>query len=199
MSTAVILAGGESRRMQRDKMALRFGSLTLLESAVDRYSRCFDNIYISVADPHKYHEVKARRIVDIKKGCGPIGGLYSALKTVEDDGLFLVAADMPFADPEAAKRIVELAGGSDICLTVDRRARYEPLFAYYSKTILEYVEKAIDAGNYKIAALFEKVRPRVVNNSELGGLWNEKLLLNINYPEDYERLLNENAPGNRAI
>jgi molybdopterin-guanine dinucleotide biosynthesis protein A len=194
MSTAVILAGGESRRMQRDKLALRFGKQTLLESAVDRFSRCFDTVFISVADPEKYAGVAASRITDIFTGCGPIGGLHAALKKTSEDGVFLVAADMPFADPEAARRIIELAGDCDIGLTVDRRSRYEPLFAFYRKSILEQVEAAIVSGNYKIAALAPKVRTRIVTAGELGRLWNDKLLLNINYPEDYERLLIENTP-----
>ena len=193
MSTVVILAGGESRRMQQDKMALRFGEKTLLESAVARFSCCFDTVIISIADPCKYPEINVRRIVDIRKGCGPIGGLYSALMTTDEEGIFLVAADMPFADPEAARRIMELAGDCDICLTLDRSSRYEPLFAYYRKTALEQVENAISAGNYKLSALAEKVRLRIVAEAELGGLWDEKILFNINYPEDYERLLDENA------
>ena len=188
MSTAVILAGGESRRMQKDKMVLRFGKQTLLESAVDRFSRCFDNVLISVADPDKYPEVKARRVVDITKGCGPIGGLHAALKNTDEEGIFLVAADMPYADPLAAKRIIELAGDCDICLTVDSRLRYEPLFTYYKKTLLQQVEEAVSAGAYKLAALMDKAKLRIVTNEELGSLWNEKLLLNVNYPEDYERL-----------
>jgi molybdopterin-guanine dinucleotide biosynthesis protein A len=194
MSTAVILAGGESRRMRRDKLALRFGKQTLLESAVDRFSRCFDTVWVSVADPEKYAGVPARRIVDIYPGCGPIGGLHAALVNTGDEGVFLVAADMPFADPEAAKRIVELTGDCDISLTVDRRSRYEPLFAFYRKTVSKQVEAVILSGDYKIAALAPKVRTRIVTAGELGGLWTEKLLLNINYPEDYERLVADNAP-----
>ncbi len=199
MSTAVILAGGESRRMQRDKLSLRVGKQTLLESAVGRFSNVFDTVLVSVADPDKYAQVKARKVIDIHKGCGPISGLHASLLTTEDDGIFLVAADMPFADPNAAKRIMELAGDCDISLMVDRRMRYEPLFAYYRKTILSQVEAAISEGNYKLANLFDKVRVQIVSEAELGGLWNEKLLLNINYPEDYERLLIENKPFNTKI
>ena len=193
MSTAVILAGGESRRMQQDKMALKFGRQTLLESAVERFSKSFDTVLISVADPAKYPEIKARRVVDIVKGCGPIGGLYASLMNTNEEGIFLVAADMPFADPEAAKRIMELVGDCDICLTVDSRLRYEPLFTYYKKTLLKQVEDAVASGNYKLAALMDKAKLRIVTKAELGSLWDEKLLLNINYPEDYERLRSENV------
>lgn len=192
MNTAVILAGGKSRRMKRDKLALPFGTATILASAVDRFSAYFDKVYISVADANKYPEIKAARLTDIYKGCGPMGGLHAALKGSEDEGIFLVAADLPHSDPLVAKRIIELAGNSDICVTTDGESRFEPLFGYYRKTILPYVELALKSGNYKLAELFDKVRLRVVTKEELGSLFTEKLLLNINYPEDYERLLREN-------
>lgn len=192
MSTAVILAGGESRRMKRDKMELRYKSQSFLESAYKRFSECFDTVYISVADPDKYPDIKAKRLVDERQGCGPISGLLAGLRNTEDDGIFLVAADLPYADAQAAKRIIELAGESDVCMLADREARFEPLFGYYKKTILPQVESALQAGNYKIAALFDKVSMHIVTKSELGSLWNEKLLLNINYPEDYEKLMLEN-------
>lgn len=191
MNTAVILAGGESRRMQRDKMELRFKTGSFLESAVKRFSACFDEVYISVADPEKYPDIEAKRLVDEWKGCGPIAGLHSGLKNTEAEGIFLVAADLPYADPLAAKRMIELAGDSDICITADSASRFEPLFGYYKKSVLPHVVTALQAGDYKIAALLDKARLRIVTKSELGSLWNEKLLLNINYPEDYERLMRE--------
>lgn len=191
MSTVVILAGGESRRMKRDKMELRFKTESFLESAVKRFSPYFDTLFISVADLGKYPDIMEKRVVDEFKGCGPISGLHAGLKNAEDDGIFLVAADLPFADPLAAKRIIELTGSSDIGIMADGEARFEPLFAYYKKPVLPVVVRALEAGDYKIAALFDKVNLRLVTSSELGGLWNEKLLLNINYPEDYESLLRQ--------
>lgn len=191
MSTAVVLAGGESRRMKQDKMELRLGKESFLESAVNRFSKCFETVWLSVADPGKYPGVTVPRLVDVYKGCGPMAGLHAALRNTVEDGAFLVAADLPFANPEAAKRIIELAGDADVCLLADERGRHEPLFAYYRKTILPHVEATLEAGNYKLAGLFDKVKVRVVNKEELGGFWDDKLLLNINYPEDYSKLMGE--------
>jgi molybdopterin-guanine dinucleotide biosynthesis protein A len=189
MRTAVILAGGESRRMQRDKLALNFGGETLLASAVRRFSGCFDSVFLSVADPNKYAEIKAPKVVDIYKGCGPMGGLHAALSQTASDGVFLVAADLPYADPAAALKIMELCGENDICLMTDSRSRYEPLFAYYKKTVLPYAEEALKAGDYKLITLLDHVRVHLVTQEELGPLWREDMLLNVNYPADYEKLI----------
>lgn len=191
MSTAVILAGGESRRMKRDKMQLMLGDETFLQSAVNRFNACFDNVFVSVGDPNKYSGIRAEMLTDIYKGCGPMSGLHAALKRTGDEGVFLIAADMPYTNPLAAKRMIELAGSHDICLMESGASRFEPLFGYYSQNILPVVENALQTGNYKIAELLDKVSLRLVTASELGDLWNEKLLLNINYPEDYEKLIHK--------
>jgi molybdopterin-guanine dinucleotide biosynthesis protein A len=189
MSTAVVLAGGASRRMQRDKLALPYKGITLLEVAVKRFSACFDKVYLSVADPMKYPELKTERVVDVYKGCGPLAGLHAALLKTDDHGVFLTAADLPYADPKAALLIMELTGPNEAGLMLDHAGRYEPLFGYYSKALLPFIEKALSDGNYRIAELFSKARVRIITKAELGGLWNEKLLSNINYPEDYEKLI----------
>jgi molybdopterin-guanine dinucleotide biosynthesis protein A len=175
--------------MQRDKLALRFGGESLLASAARRFSAGFDEVWLSVADPDKYSEIAIPRVVDIYKGCGPMGGLHAALSAAAGTGVFLIAADLPFADPAAALRIMALAGESDVCLLADSRGRYEPLFAYYKKSILPQVEAALQAGQYKLADVLDRVRLRLVRAPELGSLWSDRLLLNINYPEDYEKLI----------
>jgi molybdopterin-guanine dinucleotide biosynthesis protein A len=191
MSIAVVLAGGSSRRMKRDKLELPYDGMTMLESAVNRFSACFDKVFISVADPLKYPEVKAERVVDIYKGCGPLAGLHAALLKTDGDGVFLVAADLPFADPKAALKIMELTGSNDAGLMVDTAGRYEPLFGYYRKSLLPLIEQALSDGDYKIAALLPQAQIRVVTGRDLGNLWNDKLLSNINYPEDYSSLVGQ--------
>lgn len=188
MRTAVILAGGKSRRMGKDKLELEYCGKTLLEAAVERFSKCFDKVYVSVADPEKYPYIKAERIEDIYKDCGPMAGLHAALKKTDDEGVFLVAADLPFSDPGAAKRIIDLVGTNDAALMLDKEGRYEPLFAYYKKTLLPEVEALLDAGEYKMIKIIESITVKKVTINELEGFWNDKILVNINRIEDYQKL-----------
>src|SRR3989454_4591395 len=77
-----ILAGGLSRRMGGDKSRLRLGRRTLLG--------------------HIRAEAKTLglpvRVIrrDIVPRCGPLGGIYTALKTTRADGVLFLACDMPF-------------------------------------------------------------------------------------------------------
>jgi len=198
MSTAVILAGGQSRRMKTDKMALSFQGKTFLEAALERFSACFDTVWVSLADPGKYPNLKAERLADIVPGRGPISGLHAALRRTSDGGVFLVAGDMPFSDPRAALRVTELSRGYDIAAAAGPSGRPEPLFAYYAKSVLPLVEEAVEKGENKLSNLFPKARLLVVTPAMLGDLWDERLLLNVNTPEDYEALsalFPEKGPG----
>ena len=187
--TAVILAGGKSTRMGRDKLALDFGGISLLEGAVRRFSKGFDRVIVSVGDISKYQDIKAEKVADTEeyKGLGPMSGLYAALKYTDDD-VFLTAADMPFSSPSAALKIIELCGSSDVCALADEGGRLEPLFACYKKTVLPCVEKALDEGNYSMFMLLENIGTKRLSSADLVEFWDERLLLNINRPMDYEKL-----------
>ena len=189
MSAVVILAGGKSRRMGRDKLKLSLDGRTLLESAVDRFKEVFEDVYLSVADETKYPEIQLRRIVDILPGAGPLSGLHAALTSLPGDGVFFVAADLPFACPLAAKRLIELCGESDACIIRNPDGRLEPLFGYYRKTILPLCEKAIKSGDYRVFEILLNAKTQFAAPDELGELWDEKLIVNINFPEDFEKLL----------
>jgi len=190
MNAVVILAGGKSRRMGKDKLALSLGGKTLLESAVSRFSKAFENVYLSVADSNKYPEIEVRRIVDIIPGAGPMSGLHAALSELKTDGVFLVAADLPFSSPEAALRIIELCeqSGKAACVLKLPDGKLEPLFGYYRKEIFEKCEELIKSGDYRMTELLSDTAARFVKPEELSELWDDTLIMNVNYPEDYEKL-----------
>ena len=149
----------------------------------------FDRVYLSVGEAGKYPELTVTHVIDRYPGCGPMAGLHAALLQTPDEGVFLAAADLPFSDPLAALRILSLCGENAAAMPVDESGRFEPTFGYYKKTLLPVVEAALAAGRYKMLSLFDEMPLRRVERAELGELWKENLLENINYPEDYRRLL----------
>ena len=188
MDTVIILAGGKSRRMGRDKLALGFDGQTLLGSAVTRFKLEFPNVYLSLADAGKYPDIEAERIVDILPGAGPLSGLHAALTYLDDDGVFLVAADLPYASPPAAKRIIELCGSHETCIIRLPDGKLEPLFGYYRRSLLPACIRLINSGDYRMTELVYGANTRFISTGDLGTLWHDKLVCNINYPEEYDRL-----------
>ena len=189
MSTAVILAGGKSSRMGRDKTQLIYNGKTLLASAVDRFSAVFDRVYLSIGYPGKYPDIDVERVIDIYPGCGPMAGLHAALLKTPDEGVFLAAADLPFSSPEAAQKVIELCGDCATAVIVGNNDKFEPAFGYYKKSLLPFIEEYLASGKYKMMQLFDALPCRRISPDELGTLWRTDMLDNLNYPEDYERLI----------
>jgi len=132
--------------------------------------------------------------VDVLPGAGPLSGLHAALKLLPgEEGVFLVAADLPFACPKAAKRIIELCGKKEACVIRLPDGKLEPLFAYYRKTLLPICEEVIESGDYRMSEVIMRTDTLFVAPRELGALWDERLILNINHPEDYEKVRREKA------
>jgi molybdopterin-guanine dinucleotide biosynthesis protein A len=174
--------------MGRDKLALPCGDETLLERVVRLFSACFDKVCLSVGDGAKHAHPDIECIEDVFRGCGPMAGLHAALLKTEAAGIFLLAADLPFANPEAARFIARLGKDRDACMLKTDDGHCEPLFGYYAKSMLPRARAALEAGTCSLTALCRNADLRFVSVAELGNLWREDMLLNVNSPADYEKM-----------
>ena len=185
--TVVILAGGQSRRMGRDKLRLTLAGETLLERAVRRYSEAFPRVLVSVAGPERFPELGEKRVFDRYPGAGPLAGLHAGLLEA-GEAVFLTGADMPFSSPEKALALAAFCGDEDACVLTDESGRWEPLFGYYRPSVLPKAEELLSSGRRSMGALLASVRLREVSLPELGEGPDSPLLRNLNVPEDYEKL-----------
>lgn len=183
MSTVAVMAGGKSSRMGRDKLLIETEGETLVRRAVREFGGAFDTVLLSVAEAGKY-DVPAEPVEDVFPGCGPLGGLHAVLLRTEDEGVFIAAADMPFATAEAALKIAAACGDAEICLPVWDDGRPEPLFAYYKKELAPRAEKLLREGRRSMRSLLEISRVKTVPAASLG---DARLLENVNTPEDLAR------------
>ncbi len=185
--TVVILAGGQSRRMGRDKLLLPLSGERLLDRAVRRYGEVFPRVLVSVSGPERYPELGDRRVFDVFPGAGPLAGLHAGLLASGDD-VFLTGADMPFSSPEQALRLSSLCGEKEACVLTDADGRWEPLFGFYRRSLLPGAEELLKAGRRSMASLLSRASLREVSLRELGEGEDSRLLRNVNNPEDYEKL-----------
>jgi molybdopterin-guanine dinucleotide biosynthesis protein A len=104
----LILAGGSSTRMKRDKAALLYQGKAQLDRAVDLAARHVSQVFVSVrkgqaADPSRAHR---QLIIDSVPGEGPIVGIRSALAAHPDVAWLILACDLPFLSDSALARLL---------------------------------------------------------------------------------------------
>jgi len=166
--------------MGSDKARLIFEGESLLSRCARRFSAEFDSVFIACGERER-EDVSLPQLRDFHGARGPISGLHAALCAIPDGDIFLVAVDMPFAEPSAAKKLIELAGDCDACVAGTEELP-ETLFGVYRRSVLPFVEDAIESGRHSLRAMLREIRTRYVDVGD------RRYYANINTPEDYERL-----------
>ena len=181
-----ILAGGKSSRMGADKAFVDFGGQTLLERALTVIGAACGQVTI-VGDPAKF-EKYGSVVADIFPGCGPLGGIHTALAHSPSELNLMLAVDMPFVSSELLTFLWTIAESGDAVITVPRIGKgLQPLYAIYRRDFSVVAEEALRAGKYKIDAVFSKVSLRLVDENELASAgFSERSFFNVNTP--YDRL-----------
>src|SRR4030042_5246396 len=104
----VILAGGKSIRMGKDKCRLPFGDGTLLSSSINLLRRVVSD-YVVIADSEdRYSDVCVPVWGDLKPGIGPLGGIFTAFTKSKSSYIIVIACDMPFLEPEFLEYMVNI-------------------------------------------------------------------------------------------
>ena len=184
----VILTGGRSSRMGRDKGSLSLDGETLLERTIRRWTGVFDGVAVSLGETGRALPVGVAGIRDLHPGSGPMAGLEAALAALDTDAVFLTAVDMPFSDPAMARWLAGQAGEADVCLIRRSGGRLEPLFALYRKSCLPVVARSIAGGRRAFTrGLFPYVAVREVGEEELAGFDVERSLFNANDPAEWDQ------------
>jgi molybdopterin-guanine dinucleotide biosynthesis protein A len=171
MVSAAILAGGQATRFGgRDKGLLVLDGRTIRDRQLAALSTVADDVQV-VRD-------------DLIPGCGPLGGVHTALTRARHDLVLVLACDMPHVTAPFASYLVSLADGVDIVVPRTERG-YHPLCAVYRRTCLPAVARRIAERQLKMTALFSDVRVREVSIDELDRCGDrERLLANVNTPAE---------------
>ena len=183
-ASAVVLAGGDSRRMGRDKSLLSIAGKPMIAHIVDRLRGLFDDIVIGGGRPNDYDFLGLEVVPDRAAGQGPLMGIASALDRTKNDLNFVIACDIPDFELGFISRLAAQAEGFDAVLPANARGELETVFAYYRKSIVEPARDILASGGRSILDLLTRVRARTAPLPE--GIE----IRNINTMEDYERLRN---------
>lgn len=188
---AILLAGGASRRMGRDKAQLPWQGGTLVTHIAAQLRRLTGDLVVSANDPAPFAGLGVPVVVDRQPGEGPLMALASCLAVARRDLNLMVGCDMPYIPGPAVRALLARAGDADAVVPRGPDGRAEPLFALYRRSCLPAAEAVLARGGRRLHDLLDSVRVRWVEAAELPlGGWQR----NLNTPADYEAALAEACP-----
>ncbi|WP_044512109.1 molybdenum cofactor guanylyltransferase [Mycobacterium simiae] len=188
----VVLAGGESRRMGRDKATLPGpdGTATMVEFVVGVLSQRCNPIFVVAAPGQPLPQLTARVVRDEIQGLGPLPATGRGLRAAAEAGApyaFVCAVDMPLLTAELIDRLMLLASKTDaeVVLPWDGRSHY--LAAVYRTDLADRIDALVAAGERKMSALIDAsdVQQIVLSDS--------RPLTNVNTDAEFRALVRSSA------
>lgn len=182
--TGVILVGGKSRRMGQDKALLPVAGIPIVKRLIDCLQGCFNHLLLVGDQPERFASYGLQIVPDIYPGSS-LGGLYTGLKSVTTEHIFVTSCDIPFPNPELIRLISRQADSYDAVIPATQDG-LEPLFARYRQSALPVMQSALEAGNYRITSVLEQLQILRIESDLLQAVDPDgRALLNINTPHEY--------------
>ncbi len=184
LDDAVILAGGRSSRMGRDKALLPFGGYsTLTEYQYRRLQKLFARVFISSKE--KKFPFQAPIIEDRGELHSPLVALYTLLKHLDSKAIFILGVDLPFVDEaviNALKEYYQHYSDAEAIIAKSPRG-YEPLCGIYTQALLTKIKSRLRANNHRLQDLLKESKTISCPFSDT------KAFLNLNREDDYRQAL----------
>ena len=189
--TAIILAGGMSRRLGRNKALEPFQGETLIRRVIRRMSQVASNIIVVANDHERVAELdlpdRVTPVIDEYPGKGSLGGIYTGLRAAPTEWAVFCACDMPFPSPSLYRALLSNRDSNDAVVPVVD-GRPEPIHAAYSRACLEPIRAKIAADRLKISGFFDDVSVHYFTEDRVRQIDPDLLsFFNINTQQDLEK------------
>jgi molybdopterin-guanine dinucleotide biosynthesis protein A len=157
---AIVLAGGRSTRLGRDKASEPLLGVPLLQRVVSRLEPLVTQVVAVKARGQRLPGVHCRpallEVEDAYPGAGPLGGLYTGLSAMKPEAAIAVACDMPLLSTALVAELLRLSDGYDVVIPISDD-HPQPLCAVYRKRCLEPIRRRLEAGAFKLMGFYEDV------------------------------------------
>lgn len=192
MLTVAIQAGGQSRRMGRDKGLVPLAGRPMIEHLLARLEGLGDEILITTNRPDDYAFLGLRMASDQVPGAGALAGLQTALLAARGQTVLVLACDMPFVSRPLLEHLLRLAPRAEV--VVPRwEGTYQPLHAVYARNCLPAIQAALERDDMRMISFYSQVDVLTVEEPDLARLDPDgRSFLNVNTPAELaeaERLL----------
>jgi molybdopterin-guanine dinucleotide biosynthesis protein A len=194
--TGVILDGGGSRRMGRDKAFLEVGGVPLVRHVIEALRPVCGDVLVVTKTPSRYASLGVRVVADADPRRAALVGICTGLRVVTTPLAFVAACDLPHLSGHVVAWMASLAQGYDAVVPW-AGGRWHPLHSVYAASALPSLERRLASGAFRLSEALRELRVRPVQEAELAVLSpGLETLRNVNTPDDY-RALRAHSAGRR--
>ena len=188
--TGIILAGGKSSRLGRDKAWEDVGGQRIIDRVIGALQSSCHEVLIIGDRPERQNELSLPKCIQYRsdelKGRGSIGGLYTGLKASDTLWSLVVACDMPFISRELIRFMLSIISKNrcDAIVPVIN-GRYQPTHALYNSTCIPFIEKNILSGNFRMDSYFDEIYLEEISEDVINRIQGAELsFFNVNTEDD---------------
>ncbi len=191
--TGIILSGGKSLRMGKDKAFIKVEGIPIIERITDLFRKLFEETIIVTNRRETYLHLKATIYEDLLPNSGALGGLYTGLFYSLFPYSFIVACDMPYLNTEVINYLTGKMEGYDVVVPKTEDG-FQPLHAIYSKNCINPIERVLQERKTRIIDIYPFVRVKIVEAKEIVAVDPDmESFININTPEELIRFKKRNT------
>ncbi len=207
-ASGIVVAGGASRRMGRNKAFIELNGKPLVERVIERVRAVCSETIIVANDREAFSQFGLAVVGDVYPGKGSLGGIFSGLQAAHEPYALAVACDMPFLNERLLRYLISLAPGFDAVVprapvpdmsfpapknpmpprATKRTARersLHPLHGVYAKDCLASIQSRLETDDLRVISFIETLRVRFVDGDEIDRFDPEHLsFFNVNTPDD---------------
>lgn len=152
--SAIILAGGQSSRMKTDKALLPINGKRMIELVTQNLEPYFNEIIISTHSRASLEFLPYKLVEDKEQGYGPLMGILCGLEVSSNDVNFVMACDIPEIDISFITEMMSYTQQYEIVVPLGGEDEYEPLFAFYNRSLIGRINDLLGRGIKKIIELY---------------------------------------------
>jgi molybdopterin-guanine dinucleotide biosynthesis protein A len=197
----IVLCGGQSRRMGRAKADLPFAGDSLLVNTVRLLNQVADPVIVAAAPDQQLPPLpeNVRIVHDNTPAQGPLAAFVNAGVHVPPyrDWIFLVSCDLPFLTLPFLHLLAARGREADAVVPFVND-RWHPLAAMYRRSTIASAQRVFTAGARRMLDLLDALNVTRITALDLRSIDGaDRLLQNVNTPEDYAAALRESESAGR--
>lgn len=183
--TAIVLAGGKSKRMGTDKGMLNLNGKPFIKHICDALQPIVGSNIIIASGNKDYDILGYTRVDDILDDKGPVGGLYSALNSSKTKLNLILSVDVPMVSSEFLAWLVAKHDQTFMITQTIVGDKSNPLIAVYDRSMRAVLGEHMAGNQLKLKEVVEDVKHQTI---EVPEKWVEQVQ-NINTQEEYQNLI----------